>query len=59
MSPQQLQMIRMQLQNNTAQPLIIQTTPLQAAQQLIQVAPQNAGTQQVYLTQAGNNAETE
>lgn len=39
LSPQQLQMIRMQLANNTSQPLIIQAAPIQqpTQPQIIQV----------------------
>lgn len=39
LSQQQLQMIRMQLQNNTSQPLILQAAPIQTAAQpqIIQV----------------------
>lgn len=60
LSPQQLQMIRMQLQNNTNQPLIIQTPIQTAAQpQIIQVAQQNAAAQPVFLTQTNGAAESE
>jgi nuclear transcription factor Y gamma len=38
LTPQQLQMIKMQLQGNTSQPVIIQTTPIATSQpHLIQV----------------------
>lgn len=54
-------MIRMQLQNNSNQPLIIQTAPIQTASQpqIIQVAQQGNGTQPVYITQANGSTETE
>ncbi|XP_015434591.1 PREDICTED: nuclear transcription factor Y subunit gamma isoform X1 [Dufourea novaeangliae] len=38
LTPQQLQMIRMQVQGGSNQPIIIQTAPIQAQPQLIQVA---------------------
>ncbi|XP_049939559.1 nuclear transcription factor Y subunit gamma-like isoform X2 [Schistocerca serialis cubense] len=66
LTPQQLQMIRMQMQGGTNQPIIIQTAPLQTIQQagqpqIIQVAPQSGGGTPVYLTQAADatNGENE
>lgn len=61
LSPQQLQMIRMQIQNNATQPLIIQTAPIPTASQpqLIQVAQQNTTAQPVYITQSNGNSEAE
>ncbi|XP_022913005.1 nuclear transcription factor Y subunit gamma isoform X2 [Onthophagus taurus] len=61
LSPQQLQMIRMQLQNNSTQPLIIQTTPIQTAPQpqLVQIAQQGTTGQPVFITQANGTTETE
>ncbi|CAH0551295.1 unnamed protein product [Brassicogethes aeneus] len=61
LTPQQLQMIKMQLQGNTSQPVIIQTSPINAGgqPQLIQVAQPNTGTQQVFLTQANGSTESE
>ncbi|XP_068084530.1 nuclear transcription factor Y subunit gamma isoform X2 [Anabrus simplex] len=57
----QLQMIRMQMQNGTNQPIIIQTAPIQAQPQIIQVAQQSGGATPVYLTQAtaGTGSEPE
>lgn len=55
LTPQQLQMIRMQLQNNSNQPVILQTGPVQVnASNTIQVAPQ--GTQ-VFITPTQTEAE--
>ncbi|KAF5274142.1 hypothetical protein FQR65_LT04540 [Abscondita terminalis] len=60
LTPQQLQMIRMQLQSNTNQPLIIQAAPIQTIQpQVIQVAQQNTNGQPVYLTENSGNNESE
>jgi nuclear transcription factor Y gamma len=60
LTPQQLQMIKMQLQGNTSQPVIIQTTPIATSQpHLIQVSQQNSVPQQVFLTQSNGNAESE
>lgn len=66
LTQQQLQMIRMQMQSGTNQPIIIQTAPIQAIQQtsqpqIIQVAPQSGSATPVYLTQAtaNGNVETE
>lgn len=58
LTPQQLQMIKMQLQGNSSQPVIIQTAPIAAGTQaqLIQVAQQNA-TPQVFLAQNNANAD--
>lgn len=59
LTPQQLQMIKMQLQGNTSQPVIIQAAPITTSQpHLIQVAQQNATPQQVFLAQSGT-AESE
>ncbi|KAG8224546.1 hypothetical protein J437_LFUL002150 [Ladona fulva] len=63
LTPAQLQMIRMQIQGGTNQPIIIQTAPIQTIQQqsvvggqgqpqIIQVASQPTGPTPVYLTQA-------
>ncbi|CAH1110756.1 unnamed protein product [Psylliodes chrysocephalus] len=61
LTPQQLQMIKMQLQGNSSQPVIIQTAPIAAGSQsqLIQVAQQNAGGQQVFLAQGSSSSENE
>ncbi|KAJ8925348.1 hypothetical protein NQ315_009178 [Exocentrus adspersus] len=61
LTPQQLQMIKMQLQGNSSQPVIIQTAPIAAGAQpqLIQVAQQNAGAQQVFLAPSSGNTESE
>ncbi|KAB0803812.1 hypothetical protein PPYR_00782 [Photinus pyralis] len=60
LTPQQLQMIRMQLQSNTNQPLIIQAAPIQTIQpQVIQVTQQNSNAQPVYLTENNGNTESE
>ncbi|KAK9685465.1 Core histone H2A/H2B/H3/H4 [Popillia japonica] len=61
LSPQQLQMIRMQIQNNATQPLIIQTAPIPTASQpqLIQVAQQGTTAQPVFITQSNGNSEAE
>ncbi|EFA06660.1 nuclear transcription factor Y subunit gamma [Tribolium castaneum] len=60
LTPQQLQMIKMQLQGNTSQPVIIQTAPIATSQpHLIQVAQQGSGPQQVFLTQSNGNTESE
>lgn len=63
LTPQQLQLIRMQVQSGgNAQPIIIQAAPIQAngsnQTQLIQVSPsQSQGAQPVFLTQATNQQE--
>lgn len=56
LTPQQMQLIRMQLQNNTNQPVILQSSVPQqaAAPSIIQMAPQ--GTQ-VFLTQSNTDTE--
>ncbi|KAF5282523.1 hypothetical protein FQA39_LY04930 [Lamprigera yunnana] len=60
LSQQQLQMIRMQLQGNTNQPLILQATPIQTIQpQVLQVSQQNSNGQPVYLTENNGNNESE
>ncbi|KAK4884756.1 hypothetical protein RN001_001027 [Aquatica leii] len=60
LTPQQLQMIRMQLQSNTNQPLIIQAAPIQTIQpQVIQVTQQNSNGQPVYLAENNGNNESE
>jgi len=61
LTAQQLQMIRMQLQSNTNQPLIIQAAPIQTTlqPQVIQVTQQNSAGQPVYLTENNGNAESE
>ncbi|GLV36335.1 Nuclear factor Y-box C [Carabus blaptoides fortunei] len=58
LTPQQIQMIRNQVQLGTGQPIIIQT-PMQPANQpqLIQVAQQSAGGGPVYLTQSNGTNE--
>ncbi|NP_001129664.1 nuclear transcription factor Y, gamma isoform X2 [Nasonia vitripennis] len=54
LTPQQLQMIRMQVQGGSNQPIIIQASPIQAQPQLIQVA--QGGQTPVFLqTSAGDN----
>lgn len=55
LTPQQLQMIRMQVQGGSNQPIIIQTAPIQTQPQLIQVAP---GTQAPVYIQT-TSADTE
>ncbi|CAG9859969.1 unnamed protein product [Phyllotreta striolata] len=61
LTPQQLQLIKMQLQGNSSQPVIIQTAPIATSQQsqLIQVAQPSAGGQQVFLTQGSSSSENE
>ncbi|CAG9813665.1 unnamed protein product [Phaedon cochleariae] len=61
LTPQQLQMIKMQLQGNSSQPVIIQTAPIAAGgqPQLIQVAQQNSGAQQVFITQGSTSTDNE
>ncbi|XP_017777345.1 PREDICTED: nuclear transcription factor Y subunit gamma [Nicrophorus vespilloides] len=61
LSPQQLQLIRMQLQGNSSQPIIIQAAPIQAAAQpqLIQVQQNAATPAAVFLTQANGSTDTE
>lgn len=57
LSPQQMQLIRMQLQSNSNQPLIIQAAaPIQTQPQIIQVAQQGAQGQQVFLTTQSNGS---
>ncbi|XP_011499535.1 PREDICTED: nuclear transcription factor Y subunit gamma-like isoform X2 [Ceratosolen solmsi marchali] len=54
LTPQQLQMIRMQVQGGSNQPIIIQASPIQAQPQLIQVA--QGGQAPVFLqTSAADN----
>ncbi|KAK0180962.1 hypothetical protein PV327_003288 [Microctonus hyperodae] len=53
LTPQQLQMIRMQVQGGSNQPIIIQAAPIQAQPQLIQVA--QGGQAPVYLQTSGND----
>ncbi|XP_046739848.1 nuclear transcription factor Y subunit gamma-like isoform X2 [Diprion similis] len=55
LTPQQLQMIRMQVQGGSNQPIIIQATPIQAQPQLIQVA--QGGQTPVYLQTNSNDNE--
>lgn len=54
-------MIKMQLQGNTSQPVIIQTAPIAAGTQpqLIQVAQPNAQPQQVFIAQSNGTTESE
>ncbi|ERL88958.1 hypothetical protein D910_06336 [Dendroctonus ponderosae] len=60
LTPQQLQMIKLQLQGSSSQPLIIQAPiTTNTSQQVVQVAQQNGGSQQVFLTQTNNAAENE
>lgn len=62
LTPQQLQIIKMQLQGNTSQPVIIQApiaTATAPQSQIIQVAQQAGGTQQVFLAQSNNASENE
>ncbi|XP_060529530.1 nuclear transcription factor Y subunit gamma [Cylas formicarius] len=62
LTPQQLQMIKMQLQGNSSQPVIIQAAPLATTgtqPQIIQVAQQNGSTQQVFLAQTSSNGDNE
>ncbi|XP_071561136.1 nuclear transcription factor Y subunit gamma isoform X2 [Temnothorax nylanderi] len=56
LTPQQLQMIRMQVQGGSNQPIIIQTAPIQTQPQLIQVAQNSQGTPVFLQT---SNADTE
>lgn len=56
LTPAQLQMIRMQLQGGTTQPIILQT---QSHPQIIQVSQQNAGPTPVFLSQASAVTTTE
>ena len=49
LTPQQLQMIRMQLQGGSNQPIIIQAAPLQTQPQIIQVS--QSGQTPVYHLQ--------
>ncbi|XP_053975004.1 nuclear transcription factor Y subunit gamma-like isoform X2 [Hylaeus anthracinus] len=55
LTPQQLQMIRMQVQGGSNQPIIIQTAPIQAQPQLIQVA--QGAQAPVYLQTSGTDNE--
>ncbi|XP_015112242.1 nuclear transcription factor Y subunit gamma [Diachasma alloeum] len=55
LTPQQLQMIRMQVQGGSNQPIIIQAAPIQAQPQIIQVA--QSGQTPVYLQTGGNDNE--
>ncbi|XP_066590137.1 polyubiquitin-C [Prorops nasuta] len=55
LTPQQLQMIRMQVQGGSNQPIIIQTAPIQAQPQLIQVA--QGGQTPVFLQTTGADNE--
>ncbi|XP_051172649.1 nuclear transcription factor Y subunit gamma-like isoform X2 [Leptopilina boulardi] len=55
LTPQQLQMIRMQVQGGSNQPIIIQAAPIQAQPQLIQVA--QGGQAPVFLQ--ASNADNE
>ncbi|VEN51925.1 unnamed protein product [Callosobruchus maculatus] len=63
LTPQQLQMIKMQLQGNSSQPVIIQTAPIAtgAQPQLIQVQQGTAtsATPQVFLAQNATAADNE
>nr|CAH7718615.1 unnamed protein product [Callosobruchus chinensis] len=63
LTPQQLQMIKMQLQGNSSQPVIIQTAPIAtgAQPQLIQVQQGTAtsGTPQVFLAQNAGTTDNE
>lgn len=55
LTQQQLQMIRMQVQGGSNQPIIIQAAPIQAQPQLIQVA--QGGQTPVYLQTSSNDNE--
>lgn len=55
LTPQQLQMIRMQVQGGSNQPIIIQAAPIQTQTQLIQVG--QGGQAPVYLQTSGNDNE--
>ncbi|XP_012257327.1 nuclear transcription factor Y subunit gamma-like [Athalia rosae] len=55
LTPQQLQMIRMQVQGGSNQPIIIQAAPIQAQPQLIQVS--QGGQTPVYLQTTSNDNE--
>ncbi|XP_015586838.1 nuclear transcription factor Y subunit gamma [Cephus cinctus] len=55
LTPQQLQMIRMQVQGGSNQPIIIQAAPIQAQPQLIQVA--QSGQAPVFLQTSGTDNE--
>ncbi|XP_011314557.1 nuclear transcription factor Y subunit gamma isoform X2 [Fopius arisanus] len=55
LTPQQLQMIRMQVQGGSNQPIIIQAAPIQAQPQIIQVA--QSGQTPVYLQTSGTDNE--
>ncbi|KAL1513209.1 hypothetical protein ABEB36_002647 [Hypothenemus hampei] len=61
LTPQQLQMIKLQLQGNTSQPIIIQApiTTTNPPQQVVQVAQQNGAPQQVFLAQPSNTTDNE
>lgn len=58
LSPQQLQMVKMHVQGNNSQPVIIQAAPINPQPQLIQVQ-QAAVPQQVFLAQSNPTNETE
>ncbi|XP_057332549.1 nuclear transcription factor Y subunit gamma-like isoform X1 [Microplitis mediator] len=55
LTPQQLQMIRMQVQGGSSQPIIIQAAPIAAQPQIIQVA--GSGQTPVYLQTNGTDNE--
>lgn len=55
LTPQQLQMIRMQVQGGNSQPIIIQAAPIQAQPQLIQVA--QGGQTPMFLQTTSGDAE--
>ncbi|XP_066262177.1 nuclear transcription factor Y subunit gamma [Euwallacea similis] len=58
LTPQQLQMIKLQLQGNSSQPVIIQAPiATNTPQQVVQVAQQNGA--QVFLAQASSATDTE
>uniref|UniRef100_A0A6M2DHT0 Nuclear transcription factor Y subunit gamma n=1 Tax=Xenopsylla cheopis TaxID=163159 RepID=A0A6M2DHT0_XENCH len=57
LTPSQLNIIRMQMQNNTSQPIVIQAAPLQTGQsQILQVGQNN--TTSVYLTPTQNLSDS-
>ncbi|XP_026461569.1 nuclear transcription factor Y subunit gamma-like [Ctenocephalides felis] len=56
-TPAQLNMIRMQMQNNTSQPIVLQALPRSTAQsQILQVGQNNGAS--VYLTSAASISES-
>lgn len=55
LTPQQLQMIRMQVQGGSNQPIIIQTAPIQTQPQLIQVAQGTTQAPVFLQTSAADN----